>query len=178
MSEQLITWPEWMGCALVDDYGIQIVDRRISTEMEIGSSRRVEFDTDECIANCSLFLNSLQSSFLGTFERKLLNQGSRWFFMKLYVDGKYETHKVRFRTRPQMGNKTGDYSEYTFNLDIAKREGQMDDGLAEWLLANDPCMDTWPAAYLHYILHVQSPKVTTTPPNIWTATPQDWENAK
>lgn len=179
MTTAMYTWPSWMDVAVVDDYGIQVVDRRIKTEMEIGAAYRVEFpDADECTATCSLFCDELQAAFFESFEKSLLKQGSIWFKMPLWVAGELQDHTVRFSDRIQLTSKNGPYTTYTFTLDVEKREGLMDEDLAKWLLTNNPCMDTWPAAYLHFILHVRAPKVTTTPPNIWTATPQDWEDAK
>ena len=40
----------------MNGYGIQPVDRRIKTDMEIGGVYRAEFDTDENECSCSLVL--------------------------------------------------------------------------------------------------------------------------
>lgn len=178
MAETQKQWPDWMPCPTVDGYGIQVVDRRINTEMEVGDTKRVEFDTDECIANCALFCDSFQASFFETFEKDILIQGSKWFSMGLWIGGQIETHSVRFKDRPQITGKTGSYTQYGFTLNVSKRGGLMDKDMAEILLEFGPEFINSMASRLHYILHVEAPKVTNVPANIWTATSQDWENAK
>jgi hypothetical protein len=178
MAEQMYIWPDWMPCPLVNGYGLQVVDRRLTTEMEVGSTKRVEFDTDECIASCTLICDDFQSDFLETFERDLLKQGSRWFLIKLWLGGQLKQQAARFRDRPQITGKAGMYSTYSFTLDVSKRDGLMDSGSAELLLIYGPDFINQAVNRLHYILHIEAPKVTTTPENIWTATLQDWENAK
>jgi hypothetical protein len=134
-----LRWPTWIKPVLVDGYGVEPVDRRIKTDMEVGASYRVEFDTDETIVTCNVFLKPLQASWLEGFERDVLAQGSRWFKMRLFVGGAYgEEHDVRFRERPKLTAKSGEYSTYTFSLDVAGRKGLMDPGLAEVLSTYEP----------------------------------------
>jgi hypothetical protein len=139
MSQREYRWPNWLKPLIVDSYGIEPTERRIKTEMEVGSVYRVEFDTDESTATGSVFLSPLQAKWFETFERDVLKQGAIWFKMKLFVGGEYGIeHTVRFRDRPKLASKTGDYSTYTFTLDVARREGLMDAGLAEVLSIYEP----------------------------------------
>ena len=160
-------WPSRLGCPLVDGYGIQVVDRRISTDMDVGGTRRVEFDTDECIANCSLFLDGFRAGIFEAFERDVLHQGSLWFLALLWIGGKLEEHTVRFRERPQSGNKSGDYTEYSFTLDVKQRENLPPAWLVELFLEIDPEVLLMLYSRLHYILHVEWPGITNTPADLW-----------
>jgi hypothetical protein len=126
-----------MKPALVDGYGLEPVDRTIVTEMEIGAVKRREFDTDETIANCSIFLNAFQANWFEAFERDALRQGSRWFKMPLFTGGELLWHTVRFRGRPKSADKAGEYMTYSFQLDVEKREGLMPGDLAELLASFD-----------------------------------------
>lgn len=175
MADTMYVWPEWMDVAIVDDYGIQVVDRRIKTEMEIGKAYRVEFpDEDECTATCSLFCDEMQAAFFEAFERELLKQGSRWFKMPLWVGGQLENHIVRFAERFQLVSKDDIYTTYSFTLDVAKREGLLSGDILEILLIIDPDELHKLTNRLHYIMHVEAPEITLLPSNIWTATSAEW----
>jgi hypothetical protein len=138
MAQDLIKWPAWMKYPTIDGYGVEVKDTRIKTEMEVGSAFRVEFNTDESSASCSLFLNKIQSDFFEAFERGLLKQGSVWFIMPLWVGGKLIDHTVRFQERPKLVEKLGPYTSYSFTLDVARREGLMSDFYVEFLLSVGP----------------------------------------
>jgi hypothetical protein len=134
----MITWPKWMKCPVVDGYGVEPQNRRVVSEMEIGAVYRVEFDTDETVVSCSLFLNGLQSNWFEAFERDLLRQGSMWFKLNLWTGGRLVEHTARFRERPKLTEKMGEYSTYSFSLDLARREGLMPTALVEVLAFIDP----------------------------------------
>ena len=121
MALMKFIWPEWMPKPQVNGYGIQPVDRRTKTDMEIGGVYRVEFDSDECICQCSLVLNPDQSAWLEAFERDLLRQGSVWFEIPLWIGGKIESHIVRMRDRPSAGKIIGLHTTYTLSLDVRER---------------------------------------------------------
>ena len=178
MTQEMMAWPEWLGVPLVDNYGLEVADRRISTEMEIGSTRRVEFDTDEATVSCSLLLAPDEADFFEAFERGPLHQGSRWFKINLWLGGRMAEQTARFKGRPQITGKAGDYTFYSFTLEITQREGLMSDEQAYILLLFGPTGVQDITNRLHYILHVEAPKSTSTPKNIWAATAQDWENAQ
>lgn len=167
-----------MPVPVVDGYSVEPQDRRVKTDMEIGGQFRVEFDTDETRANCTLVLDSLQASWFETFERDLLSQGSKWFKMPLRTGGQMAEHMVRFRERPVAGNIQGLYTDYTFTLDLKKRNGLMPLWMVELLSLVSPNFVIWLTNRLHVILHEKAPKVTNTPDNIWTATPKEWEDAE
>jgi hypothetical protein len=138
MSEQIFQWPKWMGYPLVEGYGAEIVDTRVKTEMEIGSTFRIEFDTDQLTANCSMFLQNLQADWFESFEKSLLKQGSKWFQLPLWVGGKLLPHTVRFKERPKLVEKNYQYTTYSFTLDIARREDMMPDNFVSFLFELDP----------------------------------------
>lgn len=136
--EPIHRWPEWMPAPLVDGYGVKPEDRRGRPDFDIGSQFRIEFDTDETTASCSLVLDALQSNWFEAFERDLLMQGSRWFLMALWVGGQLTDHLVRFKARPESIAKYGDHTRYSFQLDVSRREGLMSTGLVEILLIFSP----------------------------------------
>ena len=43
--------------------------------------------------------------YIEAFERDFLIQGSRWFWLPLWVAGQMTDHLVRFKTRPQLASK-------------------------------------------------------------------------
>lgn len=122
----------------MNGYGIQPVDRRIKTDMEMGGVYRAEFDTDENECSCSLVLNRDESAWFEAFERDLLKQGTVWFEMPLWVGGKVETHVVRMKERPKAGNLIGLHTTYTLSLDVRKRNIPMCPGIAALLTCYTP----------------------------------------
>jgi len=122
--EPVYRWPKWMPPPLVDGYTVKPEDRRLAGDFGINSQFRVEFRTDETTAACALILDTLQANWFETFERDLLRQGHRWFFMGLWVGGQMIEHRVRFRERPAMDAKYGvEWARYSFQLDVFRREG-------------------------------------------------------
>jgi hypothetical protein len=138
MPDDMKRWPKWMKYPTVNGYGIEVAERRIVSDMEIGSLFRVEFDTDESTASCELFLNAIESNWFEGFERSVLYQGSKWFILPLWVGGQLLDHTVRFRERPRLTEKNGEYSTYAFKLDVSKRNDLMDGELIELLTEHDP----------------------------------------
>jgi hypothetical protein len=156
---ELLKWPKWMRVPTVDSYAVEIVDRRVVTEMEIGSVTRVEFNTDETVANCSLFCNPMQSDWFEAFERDVLIQGSIWYKTPLWVGGKLIEHVIRFKDRPKLTNKLGSYSTYSFKLEIAWREGLLSKEWVLFFLEHDPLMFLAFEGKLQRIINVALPKV-------------------
>jgi hypothetical protein len=148
-----------MGCPTVDGYTVEPVDRRVSSEMDIGTVTRVEFPTDETTANCTLFLDELQASWFEALEHEKLKQGSLWIRMRLWVAGHLKEHVVRFRDRPKLSSKTGGHSTYTFTLEVEKRFGMMDGELFDLLLDWDPYIIGRASDRLHFLLHVWLPGI-------------------
>ena len=176
-ADRHLSWPDWLKCALTDGYSVEIQDRRVTTEMEAGSQVRAEFNTDECVAECALFLEPISANWLEAFERQLLAQGTVWFWFPLWVGGRLQRHLARFRTRPKLSEKSGPYSVYRFSLDIGRREGLMEDWLCQLLLIYSPFLLTRLAERIHYLTHDRCRKVTCVPENIWTADSAAWEAA-
>lgn len=160
MAGEMYVWPDWMPCFLVSGYGLQVVDRRVSTDMDVGGNKRVEFDTDECTANCSVSCNNEQADFFEVFERDLLCQGTRWFQARLWVGGRMKTQTVRFKTRPQITGRAGWNTNYAFSLDIAKRDGLMSSEIAGLLTVYYPLETITPTLnLLEKLVNVDLPKV-------------------
>jgi hypothetical protein len=127
-----------MRVPTVDGYSVEISDRRVTTEMESGNFMRVEFRSEDVIASCSAFFDSLQSAWFEAFEHDMLVQGSKWMRMPLWSSGQLSEHTVRFRERPKLVSKFGDHSTYSFRLEVEKRENMMDPELVWLLLLHDP----------------------------------------
>jgi len=174
----LAVWPEWLGTPIVDNYAVGVVDRRIKTEMEVGSIRRVEFDTDETEVACTLRLEGLSANFFEAFERDFLIQGTTPFQIKLWIGGELKEHIAVFKERPSVVFAEWPYTEYSFTLELFERQNLMSTGLMDVLYRFGPDFLNSFSNRLHYILHTEAPRVTLTPSNIWTATNQDWEDVK
>ena len=158
-APEIPRWPEGLPVPLVEGYGVKPEDRRVRSEFDIGAQLRMEFDTDETTASCVLILDSEQSNQFDAFERDVLDQGSKYFFMPLWVGGQLLDHLVRFATRPEMTAKEGaEWSQYSFQLDVARREGLMEDDWAEYLLENDPYKFMAFVDRLQAIVNVKLPK--------------------
>jgi hypothetical protein len=139
MSEDLICWPCWMPVPLRSGYGYEPVDRTLKTEMEIGSIKRVEFDTDETTISCTCIMtNHLQIQFFEKLVRDCLRQGTRWFIMPLQIAGIIEDYTVRFREQPKFGSLRGSrYTTVTMQLEIEKRN-LLDDDVMDVLILFGP----------------------------------------
>lgn len=135
---QLEKWPETMPIPITDSYGVKLQDRREVSEFDVGSLYRVKVTTDETLIPCKLYLTSEEANWFEAFERDVLAQGSRWFIMPLWVGGQMGDHTVRFATRPEASKEAGAYTTYSFELDVAKRQGLMDKDLVEWFIDNNP----------------------------------------
>jgi len=121
MAHSLLRWPDWMPLPDQSGYDVESKDRRIKTDMEVGSIVRVEYDTDESKANCSLVLDEFQAAWFETFERDVLRQGTQWFELPLLSGGIIQNHTVRFASRPKASVVGPAHTKYTFSLDLEKR---------------------------------------------------------
>ncbi len=157
---KILRWPSWLEPSLVDSYAVNVADRRQTSEFDVGSQMRVAFSTDEATVDCSLYLDSLGSNWFEAFERDVLVQGSRWFYMPLWVGGQMVDHLVRFKTRPQMGAREAqsDYCTYTFQLEVGRRQRLMDADLVEWLIGNAPSDMMLVDGLLQEIINIDFPK--------------------
>ena len=135
----LICYPDWMPKPQRAGYSYEPTDRTISSEMEIGTIRRVEFDTDETVISCTLLLkNCLERSFFEAFERDCLRQGCKWFMMPVEIAGEVEQYKARFRERPKLTQIIGkSAAKYSIVLEIDRRD-LMDPMLVHVLLLFGP----------------------------------------
>lgn len=163
MAAELAKWPHWMPLLIVDNYAVEVVDRRVTSDMEIGQVSRVEFDTDETIATCSLFLDRTQAKWFEGFERDYLRQGSRWFTMPLWIGGECLDHVVKFRERPKLGGLMGGYVTYTFTLNVSKREGLFPPDITELLLHVSPKELPEIDDFLQALVNIEWPSVLPFP---------------
>lgn len=137
-KEKFYCWPDWMPLAQSNGYTYEPTDRRTKTDMEVGSVLRVNFDTDETILDCTLILDTVQAQWFELFERNMLNQGAKWFQMPIQIAGCIEFHTVRFASQPKATWKAPHYTSYSLKLDVQKRDLQMCEELAEFLLCITP----------------------------------------
>ena len=161
MSEQVFRWPEWMPVPLRDGYSVKPVDRTLRTEMEIGSVKRVLYDTDETHVALSFCLSREQHLWFQGFEREMLCHGTRWFELPLLIGEGVEYYKVQIIGRPEFGRFFG-YPERcfaTFTVQIEKRK-LLDGEVAEVLMVLSPSEIRILSNTLHLVLHTEMPGVT------------------
>ena len=159
----MLRWPDWMPAPQQDSFTIQPEDRRLTSETEAGNIIRYQFDTDINVADCTLILNSVQSSWFEAFERDILAQGSIWFEFPLWIGGEVVYESCRFKTRPKAGSLIGLHTTYTFSLYVSKRSHLMDEIDAMLLCLFELEDIIYINNRLHHILHVQSPGLTILP---------------
>lgn len=159
----VMKWPSWMPRPAQSGYDGSPVDRRIKTDMEMGSVIRVEFDTDETNINCEVMLTQIQSAFLESFERDLLRQGTTWFEMPILIGGIVKNHLVQFKDRPKQKGVYGLHTVYSLSLNVSERK-LWPSWLTELFLYYDPESLMKIASRLHYILHTQAPRVSNPEP--------------
>lgn len=165
-SKIMIVWPRRLRVPKHESYGYSPTDRRIKTNMEIGSRYRVPYDTDETVVNCSFLLHFKQLYFFESLEKHLLSQGSKWFEMPLMVGGRIETHIVRFKDRPKIGDFSGDYAIVTMVLDVEERMlMSYNEIMMDYLFGPDYGLEF--ANRLHEVLHVEASGATIIPDDVW-----------
>ncbi len=117
----LPAWPGWLPKPLQSGYGYSLRRPDQSSEMEVGTLRRREFDVDQGEVNCNLILDPREVAFLEAFERDLLRQGQEWFSIPLWLGGELKPCPVRFKGRPKFGPLRGQYTTASFTLDFGAR---------------------------------------------------------
>lgn len=121
MASTYYAWPDWMPAPQQDSFSIQPEDRRLTSETEVGSIIRYQFDSDVNVADCTLILNRTQAAWFELFERDMLRQGTVWFEFPLWIGGEVVYESCRFKTRPKAGSLIGLHTAYTFSLYVSKR---------------------------------------------------------
>jgi hypothetical protein len=159
------TWPDWMPKPQVSGYGIQPVDRRTKTDMEISGIFRVEFDTDVCQCSAKMRLDRDESAWFDAFEKSLLKQGSTWFDIPLWVSGEVKYCTVRFQDRPKVDGLYGLHTDYSMALEVKERDTMPAD-VAEALLTFSAAALRYASNKLHKIMHVDVPKLQV--PDVWS----------
>jgi hypothetical protein len=120
-TDTTIAWPDWMPPVEVGPYGIQEVDRRAKSGVDMAGQYRNEFNVDECECQCSVVMNQDTAAFFEAFQRDLLDHGNVWITMPLWVAGELQSHRVRFKDQPQAGNSIGANTTYSFTLILERR---------------------------------------------------------
>lgn len=131
----LVTWPKNLP-VLQDSYSYELRSTDLPGNGELTTYRKPEFNVDEATITCKLSLNPKQQNLFEWFERDVLNHGTRWFRMPVWIGGALRTHIVRFNERPQAA-LDGFWCSYTFKLDIEQRH-IMDRTLLAWLTVLSP----------------------------------------
>jgi hypothetical protein len=152
MSDDLMTWPKWLPRPQSTGYAYEPTDRTVSSDMEIGTIRRVEFKTDETIIGCVVILDQMQLAFFETFERDLLRQGTVWFRMPIFIAGWVDEYTVRFKERPKIGQFIGLHTTVTMKVQIEKRD-LLDESLVWLLLYWSPEDIIYLSNLLHHVMH-------------------------
>lgn len=165
MSEELLKWPDWMPVPDKSGYGYEPVDRSLSSEMEIGIFKRVEFDADENTISLTVLMDQDEIAWFETFERDCLKQGSRWFEMPVQYSGAVCRHKARLKGRPKFGNLEGAYTLVSMSLEISRRD-LLDDDVMDLLNVMSPREARRIAFALHRALTILAGK-TSIPDNVW-----------
>ena len=163
-----MVWPCWMPVPLVTAWGVEPVDRRTKTEMEISGIYRVEFDTDETRCQCELILDSDAAAWFEAFEQGVLKQGSTWFEMPLWVAGEISDHVVRMRERSKGGGKIGMcHTRYTLSLEVAERN-LFCPQYAEAMLYYSPTEIRYYSKYFNNTINNVMPGITNIPAGVWS----------
>lgn len=165
MTQELPQWPDWMPVPMLSGYGVEIIDRSVSTEMEIGTIKRVQFDSDETHIPVTIFLDALQRTWFQTWERDVLRHGCSWFEMPILIGEKLEKYRVQILGRPKLDSFTGappHYCQATFTVQIERRK-LWDCGVMEIFKCLSPGEFTSIATGLHSILEKQMPGITIIP---------------
>ncbi len=163
MSEKLLCWPHWLPRPNSSGYEYEPTDRTLSSEMDIGTFKRVEFDTDETTISCTAIMDNMQLAFFETFERDCLRQGCKWFLMPILIAGEVQEYKVRFKGRPKIGGLIGAcHATVTMRVEIGKRDLLCSD-LMHLLMVFSPDEISWLSGRLHTLLHKEMPRVTILP---------------
>ena len=136
--DEPLCYPFWMPVPEEGSYKYDISDMTSRTEMEIGSLRRMQFDSDEVVVTCEVLCEDVEAAFIETFEENLLEKGQKWFWMPLLVSGKVGRFYVSFAGRPSLAGVQGLLSRYVFAVRLGDRrlpkvQTQLQSGeLARW----------------------------------------------
>lgn len=169
MASQLLRWPDWMPKPQRASYSYEPTDRRSRTDMEVGSILRVNYDTDESKATCTLTLNKTQAAWFEAFEKSWLAQGSRWFEMPLQSGGEINWHTVRFAARPKATAQGPRHTTFNLTLDLEKRPDVLCPEVVEILFCMSPQDLCCAAENLRHAMHDIIPSISL--PDYWQKAP-------
>lgn len=121
-NEEYVCWPYWLPEPERQEYDYRMSNQTVSRiEMDVGTLMRRSFDTDETVFNCSIQLEDCEAQFFEAFEQWILNQGSRWFYMPIWVGGDKQHYLAQFTERPKMDAVEGLTNFWTFSVRIKRR---------------------------------------------------------
>lgn len=117
-----VCWPYWMPEPERNEYGYDLSDQTTSrSEMEVGCLVRRQFTTDETKIACKIILEDCEPYWFEAFERWVLDQGSEWFVMPLWVAGEKQHYVCQMLDRPKMEQVQGFTNFVTFTVRVQKR---------------------------------------------------------
>lgn len=142
MATDLVCWPYWLPVPERTDYSYEPVDQtNVRSEMDVGVLVRRAFTTDETIINCQIIVEDCEAYWFEAFEQWMLNQGSQWFGMPLWVAGVKQNYVCQMVDRPKMSEVRGFTNFITFAVRVQKRVLSPVSGLGSSLLNVLPA---WP----------------------------------
>jgi hypothetical protein len=133
---------------------------------DLSTTRRPEFNIDEVKISAKMSLSIKQVALFEWFERDILNQGARWFKMKVWIGGDLKDHIVRFRNRPKMA-LNGFWTEVAFELDLEQRD-LMHPTVVDWLIYLSPNELTFFLEEMRKLVHNFMPGLTVIPDGVYT----------
>lgn len=120
--DDVVCWPYWMPEPERDDYSYAPDEQtNVRSEMDVGKIVRRVFDTDETVISCRVILDDCSAYWFEAFERWMLDQGSVWFAMPLWVAGVKQHYVCQFVDRPKMTEVQGFTNFITFDVRVKRR---------------------------------------------------------
>lgn len=133
--KMLPTWPEKLP-VLQDGYSYEVRNTDCKTSAKLTSTRRPEWDVDECTLNAKFYLNRAELNLFEWFERDVLNNGARWFRIPLWIGGDMHTQIARFTERPKI-TLDNFWTSVETKMELENR-AMMDKLLVAWLTLLSP----------------------------------------
>ena len=120
-DDGLLCWPHWMPIPEKKALGYSLQETNTRTEMDIGAIVRAKFKTDQTDFSCQIIMRDCEIEWLEAFEAELLNQGSVWFLMPIWVAGDVRHYTVQFTERPKVSQVKGEDNWLDFKIRIKNR---------------------------------------------------------
>ena len=144
MSNDLVCWPYWLPEPERTEYEYEPVDQtNVRSEMDVGTIVRRAFTTDETTIDCQIIVEDCEAYWFEAFEQWLLNQGSEWFGMPLWVAGEKQYYVCQFTDRPKMSEVRGFTNFINFTVRVQKRVLKPVSGYGD---IGAKILPTWPSS--------------------------------